>query len=236
MGCDTPKKLLDTIFYTIGLNCALRGGEEHRALQHSQLTLETLPNGEKVVTYQENTSKCYQGGLKDCRKKTKVLKIYENKVNPDRCPIKLYECYVSHCPHPLDELPGFYLRSLATPTTEIWFYRTPIGRHKLTCIIKDICNRASLGGYRTNHSLRSTAATRMFDANVDEQLISEITGHSSNAVRNYKRTSDTKRQNVNTIVQGNSKDSPVIKFQEEGHSNTESVSFTINLNISKWEN
>lgn len=48
------------------------------------------------------------------------------------------------------------------------------------------------------------AVTRLFDAEVDEQLITEVTGHRSTAVRNYKRTSDAKRQKVNSIIQGSS--------------------------------
>ncbi len=36
-----------------------------------------------------------------------------------------------------------------------------------------------------------TAATRMFNAGVEEQVIKEHTGHKSDAVRTYKCTSDT---------------------------------------------
>jgi len=43
----------------------------------------------------------------------------------------------------------------------------------------------------TNHSLRTSAATRLYDAGVDEQLIMLQTGHRSTAgVRSYKRTSN----------------------------------------------
>ena len=38
---------------------------------------------------------------------------------------------------------------------------------------------AGISGRSTNHSLRATAATRLFDAGVDEQLIMTRTGHSS---------------------------------------------------------
>ena len=69
-------------------------------------------------------------------------------------------------------------------------------------MVKSICDEEGLGGYKTNHSLRSTAAIRLYEADVDEQLITEITGHSSSAVRNYKRTSDSKRGKKCSIVQG----------------------------------
>ena len=42
----------------------------------------------------------------------------------------------------------------------------------------------------TNHSLRATAATRMFAAGVPEKVDAEFTGHKSlNALHQYERTS-----------------------------------------------
>ena len=51
-------------------------------------------------------------------------------------------------------------------------------------------SQAGKSGNYSNHSLRVTAATRMFDSGIEEQLVKEKTGHKSNAVRAYKRTSD----------------------------------------------
>ena len=48
--------------------------------------------------------------------------------------------------------------------------------------------------FYSNHSLRGTSATRMYRSDIDEQLIMEITGHRSLAVRSYKRTSDSQRR------------------------------------------
>ena len=55
----------------------------------------------------------------------------------------------------------------------------PAGRRILTDMIKWICDLAQFTGYRTKHSLRSTAATRLYDIQMDEQLISQVTGHRS---------------------------------------------------------
>ncbi len=50
---------------------------------------------------------------------------------------------------------------------------------------------ANIPGYFTNHSLRRTATTRLFNAHVDEQLFMSRTGHSSsNGVGAYKRASE----------------------------------------------
>ena len=64
----------------------------------------------------------------------------------------------------------------------------PCGANKLREVIKDLCNAVGIQGYFTNHSLRSTSATCLYENNVDEQIIQEITGHRSLAVRSYKRT------------------------------------------------
>lgn len=37
-----------------------------------------------------------------------------------------------------------------------------------------------------DYSLRASATTRLYHAGVDEELIPEVTGHRSNAIRNYK--------------------------------------------------
>jgi len=49
-------------------------------------------------------------------------------------------------------------------------------------------------------NLRATAATRLFEAGVDEQLIKLKMGHSSDAVRNYKRISDSKLQIATDVI------------------------------------
>ena len=52
-------------------------------------------------------------------------------------------------------------------------------------------------GFHTNYSLQATAATRLFQASVDEQLIMERTGHRTlERVQGYKRTSDNQRETL----------------------------------------
>ncbi|CAC5366355.1 unnamed protein product [Mytilus coruscus] len=84
----------------------------------------------------------------------------------------------------------------------IWYADQPIGRHSLANIVASICQEGGIGGYRTNHSLRASAATRMYDAGVDEPLICEVTGHRSNAVRNYKRTNEKQKRKINSVIHG----------------------------------
>ena len=121
----------------------------------------------------------------------------------ERCPVFLYQKYVQH--RPKCDLSHFYLRPLIKPTDDIWFACQPVGRQTLGKVIADACKNIGLGGFRSNHSLRATAATRLYDAEVDEQVIAEITGHRSSAIRGYKRTSDELKRKACEIVQGGSK-------------------------------
>ena len=64
-----------------------------------------------------------------------------------------------------------------------------------------MCKAAGISGYKTNHSLRATTATRLFQAGVDEQLIMEKTGHHSlEGIRSYKRTSSEQQEAVSDIL------------------------------------
>lgn len=247
LGSDSPSKLVNTLVYLIGLNFALRGGQEHRNLRwkNSQLQLMNAKDGKCFLRYTEDVSKNNQGGLKHRKIKPKVVDAYENENDRTRCIVTLFKKYVAHCPPEGSRPDCFYLRPLAKPKGTIWFASQPIGRHKLAKVVEDLCKEAGLGGYRTNHSLRASAATRLYDQHVDEQLITEVTGHRSNAVRNYKRSSENLKRHVNSIVQGVPEDKNPKKVGTSTSSNgilvqevrdgeqtkAKSICLTLNLNI-----
>ena len=85
------------------------------------------------------------------------------------------------------------------------FYLATIVYRKL---VPNLFKAAGVDGYFTNHFLRATNATHLFEAHVDEQLIMERTGYSSTAVRSYKRignklnsaTSDALNKSISTTT------------------------------------
>lgn len=95
---------------------------------------------------------------------------------------------------------AFYLRPKKFPTESVWFDDIPVGIHPLQGTVARLCKAAGITGYFTNHSLRATAATRLYSAGIDEQLISEKTGHRSLALRGFKRTSDEQLKTVDSIL------------------------------------
>ncbi|CAC5393007.1 unnamed protein product [Mytilus coruscus] len=159
-------------------------------------------NGSKCLIYTEAKSKADQGGIKHTNVKRKSVVAYQNTENQARCVVNLFELYASHCPPFPRKADALYLRPLKIPNGNIWYAVQPIGRHSLANIVASIYQEAGIGVYRTNHSLRASAATRMYDAGVDEQLICEVTGHRSNAIRNYKRTNEKQKRKINSVIQG----------------------------------
>ncbi|CAG2234520.1 unnamed protein product [Mytilus edulis] len=188
LGTDTPKKLCDTLLYCIGLNFALRAGQEHRNLRvgtNSQISLKISPtDGRKYLEYTEDVSKTNCGGLEHRKIQSKVVRAYQNTDCPERCIINMYQKYMSLRPNE-GKCQAFYLRSKKYPTSDEWYDDCPIGVHQLQKTVSDLCKGAQFSGNFTNHSLRATAATRLYAAGVDEQLISEKTGHRSSAVRGH---------------------------------------------------
>ena len=97
---------------------------------------------------------------------------------------------------------ALYLRARAKPSAEEWYCDARVGINTISRVVKKLCSNAGLVGYFTNHSSRATAATRMYSADLPEQLICEKTGHRSEAVREYKRTSTIQQQEASDVVQG----------------------------------
>ena len=97
---------------------------------------------------------------------------------------------------------NFYLHPLACPHGNVWYSSQPIGKNLLTKIVGQMAKKAGIARKITNHSLRASSASRMYNSNVDEQLICEVTGHRSNAVHSYKRTCDDQRKTISNILYG----------------------------------
>ena len=67
--------------------------------------------------------------------------------------------------------------------------------------MKNLCEKGGLEGHFTNHSLRASSATRLFEAGVDEQLIMQRTGHTSvEGVRSYKRVGERMRMITSDVL------------------------------------
>ncbi len=61
----------------------------------------------------------------------------------------------------------------------IWYQDRPLGVNAVAKVVSTLMSRAGFKGQYTNHSLQVMAATRMFNAGVEEKVVKEKTGHKS---------------------------------------------------------
>ena len=196
--------------YLIGIHFALRG-DEYKALKVSafaQIKLLTDKSlGVKYLQYQPTQLKNNQGGIKDLKKQPKVVKAYENLAQPEHCIVCIYEKYmglrpsISQCGKS-----DFYLCPLShVPDNPMqpWFSCQPMGIHAIQWVLAGMCMRVGITGKQTNHALKATAATRLYQKGVDEQLIQEHLGNLSEAMCSYKHTSTELNLQMSDILYGN---------------------------------
>lgn len=144
-------------------------------------------------------------------KKPRVVFAFRNS-NPDRCIVELYNKYVRLCPRASESCTAFYLQTNPSWSLgDLWYTARPVGKNTLSDYVKKLMQRAGVQGMFSNHSLRATTASRLFDNNVDEQLICEQTGHSGNAVRRYKHSTLQMKESVSAILAGDAKCGAVSK-------------------------
>ena len=201
LGDSSPGVLLDSMIWMCGLFFALRGGTELRDLKRQQIKLVESSDG-SYLEYQENVSKNNPGGLRHRKVEPKTVTHFENRSNPSRCFIRLYKLYISK--YPSNAANGaFFLRLLVRPKENQWYSCQPIGHNNLGSTIKRLCEKAGITGNKTNHSLRASAATRLFHGNISEQMIMKVTGHrSTDGVRSYKKVVRDQFRDVSSVLQG----------------------------------
>ena len=159
------------------------------------------PNGEVFLRYREDIGlKTKKGGIKQRQVDVKMVDLYAMQ-NPNQCPLQAIIKYLSLLPK-ARICKAFYLQPRKKYFGKAWYVNKPAGINKLRNAVRDMCHNAGLPGYYTNHSLRSTAATKLYRKGVDEQIIMEITGHQSLAVRSYKRTSDRQCKEASNCLFG----------------------------------
>ena len=118
----------------------------------SSVQLVEKPGCVPYLLYTESVSKNNPGGLKHRKVESKQVTHYANRERPEHCFVETYRQYCLH--HPSDvEDDSFYLAPIVNPKGTVWFKKQPIGAHTLVGTVRRLCTKASIGGYKTNHSL-----------------------------------------------------------------------------------
>ena len=221
LGSDTPQQLLDTLVFSFGLNFALRSGREQRKLRPDMVKIVECSDTKPYLLYVESGSKNHSGGLKERKIANKSVRVYRNTSNPSRCVFTMYKKYISLRP-PNAPSDALYLQPLPRPSHGCWYYPRPVGHNVLSQTVQKLLDQIGVKGHFTNHSLRRTCATRLYQGGIDEQRIMAVTGHRSvEAVRIYKEMSDEQQEKISETIQA--KEAPRKKFKMDPEEQEESA-------------
>ena len=180
---------------------SLRGGVEMRQIKISQVKRCTNPDR---YVYTELVSKTNSGTLKKLHVTSKVVPIFASAEAGERCPVQILDLYYSKLPPQAIESDIFFVRPLdniPTDPTKPWYTGTPVGKHTLENKLKKMCSLAGIEGRISNHSLRATSVTQMYESGVPEKVIQERTGHRwLEALRMYKRTNAQQHETVSKVL------------------------------------
>lgn len=203
LGVKTPKQLLYTVVYLFGLHFGLRARKEHRQLRtgyNSQLKIVVDPiSGSNILRYTEDCEKTRNGGLRDRNISPKIIDVYEN--DSERNIVKIYKKYVSVRPQGKN-CHSFYLQPLTEPKGNIWYKDQPMGENSLGEVIKKLFANASIEGHFTNHSLRRSKVTRLFQAGHEKENIKNQTGHKSDdGIMAYREFSDNEKRSFQISIE-----------------------------------
>ncbi len=159
----------------------------------------TDSDGVRCLIFKEDVkTKTNQGDLDRREVQPRTTFIYENPKS-EWCPLRLFEKYCALLP-PNGEKPDFYLHPMTKPTLSQWYSDRPIGINTLHCTMKRLVDSAGFEGRFSNHSLRASSATRLYQAGCPEKLIKEVTGHRSKAVRDYQCTPNLLKCAVSEMI------------------------------------
>ncbi|XP_069747442.1 zinc finger MYM-type protein 2 isoform X2 [Narcine bancroftii] len=155
LGSQSPFVLLNTLLYFNTKHFGLRTIEQHLRLSFGNVVNKWNKCCDNTVCIQyevpalctnDNQDKITPGK----RKREDDELVFEQKENiadPSRCPVKIFDCYLSKCPPNLQQRTDlFYLQPehSSAPDGPIWFSSTPLDRNVLEnmlvriLVIKDI--------------------------------------------------------------------------------------------------
>ena len=204
LGYSSPRALQRAVFLYLSLQFALRGVQEQYDLVPSQLCrfpLDTsVYNSSVYYQHTELVSKNNQHRFKDVNMQNKTGRVYA-QVDSERCLAKLLDKYVLKLPENVLHLYVRPLDKVPDEESKPWYTKQRVGQNKLKEMLPSLSVDSGCSVRDTNHSLRATAATRMFSTGVPEKVIAEKTGHRSlKALCFYEHTQPAMEKAVSAVI------------------------------------
>ena len=193
LGSSSSEALLNSVYFYNGKLFGLRSAE------HRHISLNNFVIGDNFIKFEENVSKTFHGGLLDLKYEPRVVRHIcheEGKEHTTRCLVKIYRLYISLAEICNKNGNAFYYRP---DNKQLGFFKSPVGVNTLAKILPNMCKAVGVK-VKTSHSLRVTCATALFEKGVEEKLIRDRTGHRSNALLRYEKSTSEQNESVSSIL------------------------------------
>ena len=137
--------------------------------------------GASYIVYAERITKTRQSGLHQ-KSRLQLPKMFETQ--PERCPVKLFQKYLSKRPVGMEKSRPFYLQPIVNPLTNIWYKKTPMRINSINSMMKDLISispRQNSEKQFANHSARKKLIKKLKQQQFPKSEIISITGHNREA-------------------------------------------------------
>ena len=173
----TPRRLTQAVWFILAFNLGCRGREIYRQLKKESFRFAVDDAGIEYVTIDQTViEKNHQGGPSREDQVTGDTRIYDCQLGPHTI-IGLLRLYLSKL-HP-DCIWLFQQCRSQAADEGPWYKNEPLGVNSLGSMMKTIGEAAGLSRQYTNHCVRATTITVLFNAGVEVQNIQSRTGHRS---------------------------------------------------------
>ncbi|KXJ16287.1 hypothetical protein AC249_AIPGENE28260 [Exaiptasia diaphana] len=138
------------------------------------------------IIFDETLSKTFHGGLKDLKKGKRIVnhQCHGEGKQHSPCLLAMYSMYLELVKDIAPKVECFYCRPKRDGS--MGYEKSAVGISTLNKILPEkLCDKARIPR-KTSHCLRITCATSLFQNGVEEKLIRERTGHTSNALLRYQ--------------------------------------------------
>ena len=129
-----------------------------------------------LYVYTDNSPKNRAGGLGQLCASNKVVPVFSMPDAGCRCHVHILDMYFSKLPPGAFDRDNIYLTPLPVAPKDPgkpWFFVSLVGRNTLSKIVKEICQEIKIPSNKTNHSLRATGASELFQAGVPEKVTAQ---------------------------------------------------------------
>ena len=200
INLHTAMGLSNGVYY---YNCklfGLRARDEHAGMKRWQLSIVADGKGREGIRYVDSGCKNWQGGLKHKSVTPKDITHWADTSNP-RNLLEMYRRYFQCTPKTGD----FYRRPIPTLRAEMpKFSQQCIGKNKLDQYVKNMFLSAGIpidNRKITNHSIKATLCSTLWEAGFDNQGVSSRSGHRSRAVESYKRMRSAMENSISAALE-----------------------------------